>query len=35
MGNGAFQDIITVKNPTSKKYYQARVVAPGEVVVAY
>lgn len=35
MGNGALQDIITVKNPTSKKYYQARVVAPGEVVVTY
>ncbi|MCK5679496.1 flagellar basal body P-ring formation protein FlgA [bacterium] len=35
MGNGALQDIITVKNPSSKKYYQARVVAPGEVVVAY
>ncbi len=35
MGNGALQDVITVKNPTSKKYYQARVVAPGEVVVTY
>ncbi len=35
MGNGALQDVITVKNPASKKYYQAQVVAPGEVVVAY
>lgn len=35
MGNGSLQEIITVKNPTSKKYYQARVVAPGEVVVTY
>ena len=35
MGNGALQDIITVKNLSSKKYYQARVTAPGEVVVAY
>ncbi len=35
MGNGALQDIITVKNPTSKKYYQARVVGPGEVIVTY
>ena len=35
MGNGTLKEIITVKNPTSRKYYQAQVVGFGEVVVAY
>ncbi len=35
MGNGTLKEIITVKNPTSRKYYQAQVVGSGEVVVVY
>ena len=35
MGNGTLKEIITVKNPTSRKYFQAQVVASGKVVVVY
>lgn len=35
MANGTLKEIITVKNPTSRKYYQARVVGSDEVVVVY
>ena len=35
MGNGTLKEVITVKNPTSRKYYQAQVVGSGEVVVVY
>ncbi len=35
MGNGALRDVITVKNPSSNKLYQARVTGSGEVVVVY
>ncbi|MEA3348361.1 MAG: flagellar basal body P-ring formation chaperone FlgA, partial [Pseudomonadota bacterium] len=35
MGNGTLKEIITVKNPTSRKYFQARVVGSGKVVVVY
>lgn len=35
MGNGTLKEVIIVKNPTSKKYYQAQVVGSGEVVVVY
>ena len=35
MNNGTLQEIITVRNPTSRKFYQARVVGDGEVVVVY
>ena len=35
MRNGILKEIITVKNPTSRKYYQARVVGSGKVVVVY
>ncbi len=35
MGNGTLKELITVKNPKSRKYYQARVVGSGEVVVVY
>jgi len=35
MGNGALREVITVKNPSSNKIYQARVTGSGEVVVVY
>ncbi|MEA3332376.1 MAG: flagellar basal body P-ring formation chaperone FlgA [Pseudomonadota bacterium] len=35
MGNGTLKDIITVKNPTSRKFFQAQVVGSGKVVVVY
>ena len=35
MENGILKEVITVKNPNSRKYYQAQVVASGEVVVVY
>ncbi len=35
MGNGTLKEIITVKNPTSRKFFQAQVVGSGKVVVVY
>ncbi|MCK5540516.1 MAG: flagellar basal body P-ring formation protein FlgA [Deltaproteobacteria bacterium] len=35
MGNGTLKDIITIKNPTTRKFFQARVVGSGKVVVIY
>ena len=35
MGNGTLKEIITVKNPTTRKIFQAQVVGSGKVVVVY
>ncbi|MCD6293312.1 MAG: flagellar basal body P-ring formation protein FlgA [Deltaproteobacteria bacterium] len=35
MGNGTLKEIITVKNPTSRKFFQAQVVGSRKVVVVY
>ncbi|MEA1921460.1 MAG: flagellar basal body P-ring formation chaperone FlgA [Pseudomonadota bacterium] len=35
MGNGTLKEIITVKNPTTRKFFQAQVVGSGKVVVVY
>ncbi len=35
MNNGALREVIAVRNPVSRKIYQARVVGNGEVVVVY
>ncbi|MBN2809590.1 MAG: flagellar basal body P-ring formation protein FlgA [Deltaproteobacteria bacterium] len=35
MGNGSLKEVITIKNPTTRKFYQAQVTGSGEVTVVY